>query len=63
MGTKLKTLYDFVIQNGGMQERMRVAMKSGISSSKAPDLPDTPENISKLKAAIKEVMGKNPPNV
>lgn len=63
MGVKLTKLYEFVSKNGGMQDRMRVAMKCGFASTKASELPDTPENVQKLASSIKEVMGVTPPAV
>ncbi|MBU1218985.1 hypothetical protein KKF34_01880 [Myxococcota bacterium] len=63
MGAKLQKLYEFASAKGGMQERMRIAMKCGFSSVKAMETPDTPENIEKLKSAIKEICGITPPAV
>jgi hypothetical protein len=41
-----------------MQIEMRLAMKSGMSKQKASGAPDSPENIQKMEAALKEVTGK-----
>jgi hypothetical protein len=43
---------------GGMKATMRLAMKGGMSSDKAAAAPDSPENIQKMEAALKEVTGK-----
>ncbi len=61
MGEKLKQMYDFAQQSGGVEAKMRLAVISGISSAKAASEPDSPENIAKLKAAVKEVTGKDAP--
>ena len=63
MGQKLTKLYEFVGQNGGITAQMRVAVKSLVPSSKAAQLPDTPDAIAKVRAAIKEVTGKDAPSV
>jgi len=61
MGQILTKCYEFVKQNGGVAAQMRVAMKTCISSDKAAITPDSPDNIAKFKAAIKEVTGKDAP--
>ena len=63
MGAKLLKYYAFVKQNGGMQMEMRLAMKTGLPSKKAEAAPDSPDNLAKFKAAIKEILGKEPPPV
>ena len=63
MGDKLKKLYEFVGANGGMPAQMRLAMKTGLSSDKAASTPDTPDTIAKFQAAIKDITGKDAPNV
>lgn len=61
MGAKLKQLLDFAQQAGGIEAKMRVAVITGISSAKAESEPDSPENIAKVKAAIKSATGKDAP--
>jgi hypothetical protein len=63
MGQKLAQIYEFVKQNGGLQAQMRLAMKTGLSSDKAGAAPDDPATIAKFKAAVKEITGKDAPNV
>jgi hypothetical protein len=58
MGAKLIKAFESAKQEGGMQAQMRLAMKSGMSSIKASDAPDSPENIQKMEAAYEEVIGK-----
>lgn len=61
MGAKLKQLYDFAQQAGGIEAKMRLAVMTGISSAKAEAEPDTPDNIAKFKKAIKDITGKDAP--
>lgn len=61
MGAKLKQLYDFAQQAGGMEAKMRLAVMTGISSMKAEAEPDSSDNVSKFKAAIKQITGKDAP--
>lgn len=63
MGDKLSKLYEFTKANGGLAAQMRLAMKTGVSSDKAGAAPDSPDVIAKFKAAIKEITGKDAPNV
>ena len=59
MGAKLLKAFDSAKQEGGLQAQMRLAMKSGMSSQKAAEEPDSPENLQKMEAALKEVLGKD----
>jgi hypothetical protein len=61
MGAKLEKLFGFAMENGGLATRMRVSMMTAIPSATAGSVPDLPESIAKLKAAIKEVTGKEAP--
>ena len=55
MGTKLVALFNEAEQKAGMQGKIRLAMKTAISSDQAASLPDTPENISKVQSALNEL--------
>lgn len=63
MAQKLVRYYEFAEKAGGLMARMRVAMITGISSSKAAEAPDSPENIEKFKQAIKEATGQDAPTI
>ena len=58
MGQQLAKFYEAAKQAGGLQAQMRLAMKTGLSAEKAQAAPDSPENVAKFKAAIKEITGK-----
>lgn len=59
MGEKLTKGFDAVKKEGGLKLAMRLAMKSGMSEQKAASEPDSPENVAKMEAALKEVIGKD----
>ncbi len=59
MGQKLSKFFDLAKTEGGLQMQMRLAMKTGLPSTKAEAEPDLPENIAKFAAAFKEVTGKD----
>jgi hypothetical protein len=59
MGAQLKKYFDFVNAQGGLPMQMRLAMKLGITSDKAGSAPDDPAMVSKAKAAVKEITGKD----
>ncbi|MBN1292967.1 MAG: hypothetical protein JXB48_14090 [Candidatus Latescibacteria bacterium] len=61
MGASLLKYYDWIKQFGGMTAQMRLAMKSGIPSAKAGTIPDTPDAVTKMHNAAKEVSGQEPP--
>lgn len=61
MGQKLLQYYEFVKKEAGFDGQMRLAMRTLIPSTKAAAEPDSPENIAKFRAAVKEVTGKEPP--
>jgi hypothetical protein len=63
MAEKLLRLYKFVQDSAGPHAKVQVAMASKMPSSRAALEPDTPENIRSLSAAIKSVLGKDPPSV
>jgi len=58
MGAKLAKAFGIAKETGGIQATMRLAMKAGMSADKATSAPDSPENIQKMEAALKEVTGK-----
>ncbi|MBU0990960.1 MAG: hypothetical protein KJ737_00585 [Proteobacteria bacterium] len=59
MGAKLQKAFELVKEAGGLKAQMRLAMKSGISSEKADSEPDSPEKISKMEVALKELTGND----
>ena len=63
MAERLLKLYKFVQDTGGPQAKVQVAMASKMPSTRAATEPDSKENIQLLSAAIKTVLGKDPPAV
>ena len=63
MAQQLVKLYQFARAAGGATAPMRLAMKTMISADKAASVPDTPENLAKVRAAIREITGKDAPAV
>jgi len=61
MGQQLVKLYEFARAAGGPTAPMRLAMKTMIAADKAAAAPDSPENLTKLRTAIKEITGKEAP--
>jgi hypothetical protein len=58
MGAKMVNGFSMAQKEGGIKAAMRLAMKVGISNDKAAGAPDSPENIQKMEAALKEILGK-----
>lgn len=63
MGQKLVRLYEFASSAGGPTAQMRLAIKTLVPAAKAAAAPDSPELIAKVRAAIREVTGKEAPGV
>lgn len=63
MGQRLLKLYEFARSAGGATAAMRLAMKTVISVEKAAAADDSPENVARVSAAIKELTGKDAPKV
>lgn len=63
MGIKISTLYDFARSAGGATAVMRLAMRTMIGADKVTSVPDSPENIAKVRAAVKDITGKEAPEV
>lgn len=61
MGDRLAKYFDYAKEKGGLQVRMRLAMKSGISHEKAKAMPDDQPTLDKLHAVLVEIL--NDPNV
>jgi len=55
MGQQLQNYYEQAEAMGGAKARMRLAMKTGIPSSKAGSEPDSPDAIARFKAALAEI--------
>ncbi len=58
MGAKMVKGFDAAQKEGGIKAAMRLAMKVGFSNDKAAGAQDSPENIQKMEAALKEILGK-----
>lgn len=63
MGARLTKYYDLANTKGGLPLKMRLAMKTGVSSDKAATEPDSPENLAKFYAAAKEIIGPDTPQL
>lgn len=55
MAAKLVSLYAEAEKLGGLKAKMRMALLTKISSVKAPDQPDSPENMQKFEQALVEI--------
>lgn len=52
MGAKLVALYEEVNKVGGTRARVKMALLTKLSSQKALEAPDSPENIQLFEAAV-----------
>ena len=63
MAEKLVKYFELAAEKGGLQAKMRMAMKTGIPSSKAESEPDSPEVLAKFYEAAKEIIGPDAPKL
>jgi hypothetical protein len=56
MGAILTKYFAFAQEHGGITMKAKLAMKTVITSILAPQLPDSPENIEKVKKALTELL-------
>ncbi|MDY0296919.1 MAG: hypothetical protein RB296_06335 [Acidobacteriota bacterium] len=57
MAATLEKIYQIVTEKGGYDARMSLAQKTGIPRTKAIEMDDSPEVISRFKAAADEILG------
>jgi hypothetical protein len=57
MGFMINEIYKIVTEKTGFKGRMRLAVRTGISRTKAAQMEDTPEMITKFKSAANEIVG------
>ncbi len=62
MGQKLMEIFDVVTKKVGVEGRMQLAERTGISKVKASKMEESRENISRLKEAASEIIGENVDN-
>lgn len=55
MGQKLLKYYEEADKLGSLKAKMRLAVLTSISTIKATDAPDSPENIQKFEEALREI--------
>jgi hypothetical protein len=63
MGKQLEKIYEIVTQKAGLDARMNLASKTGVSKSKASEIPDTEELVNKFKAMASDLIGENIDNL
>lgn len=63
MGKQLERIYEIVTQKAGLDARMNLASKTGVSKSKASEIPDTDELVNKFKALASNLIGENIDNL
>jgi len=57
VGKELVKLFTLVKSEGSLSQRMTISTLTGITVDEVKDLPDSAENIAKVKAAIQKVLG------
>lgn len=56
MGEKLVKCFEFALEKGGVALKVKLAMKSAITTVTAPTLPDSPENLDRVRKALAELL-------
>lgn len=55
MGARLLEMYKKAEELGSLKAKMRLAMLTGIPSTRAGETPDSPDAIAKFEAALAEL--------
>lgn len=55
MGEKIVKYFEYAKKHGGGQARMRLAMRTGVSSERAKVLPDNPTILNHIHEMLKEI--------
>jgi hypothetical protein len=59
MGQQLEKIFQIVTQKAGLDARMKMATKTGISKKQAVDIADTEEIVGKFKMLASELIGED----
>lgn len=59
MGVTLNEIYKLVTDKAGFKGRMRLAVRTGVSRTKAEEMADSPEIIAKFKKEADEILGQD----
>ncbi len=59
MGAVIDEIYKIVTDKAGFKGRMRLAVRTGISRTKAAQMDDSPEMITRFKRAADEIVGRD----
>jgi hypothetical protein len=59
MGIMLDEIYKVVAEKAGFKGRMRLAVRTGIPRTKAVQMEDSAEIVSKFKRAADEIVGQD----
>ncbi len=59
MAEKLVEIYEVVTRLSGLKGRMRLAVRTGISRTKAQETADAPDKVAKFKKEASEILGKD----
>ena len=59
MGAMINEIYKIVTDKAGFKGRMRLAVRTGISRTRAAQMEDTPDIITRFKKAADEIVGRD----
>ncbi len=59
MAEKLVKIYDIVTKFAGLEGRMKLAVKSGVSRTQAAEMDDTPDKLAKFVKEASEIIGRD----
>ncbi len=59
MAEKIVEIYEVVTRLAGFKGRMRLAVRTGISRTRAQETADSPDKVSKFKKEASEILGRD----
>ena len=59
MAEKLVKIYEIVTKLAGLEGRMKLAVKTGVSRTQAAEIEDTPDKLTKFEKEASDIVGRD----
>jgi len=59
MADKLVKIYDIVTKLAGLEGRMKLAVKTGVSRTQAAEIEDSPDKLAKFVKEASDIVGRD----
>jgi hypothetical protein len=59
MAEKIIKIYDIVTKFAGLEGRMKLAVKTGVSRTQAAEIEDTPDKLAEFAKEASDIIGRD----